>query len=270
VDTGTETVRGNEAAERPGEVALLPPKTPIRVLILEDNEADATLMVHELGRAGYQPEWTRVETEKGFLDGLSHNPDIILSDSNLPQFRGVDARIALRQRGLQIPLIVVSGAAQRAADTETTLAGASGYLYKGHLRRLGELVREVLGSGLSERKPQVWVVDEGPDKGRALAFCLQTLGFRARMFESAQSALTAMTPPATLPMLLVADLKGLEQGGTELLNRCQEGVPKVKTLGLGSTWETGDLIVPTSLPNVVLKKPFDYHELLSAVANVLN
>ena len=56
MDTGTETVRGNEAAERPGEVALLPPKTPIRVLILENNEADATLMVHELRRAGYQPE----------------------------------------------------------------------------------------------------------------------------------------------------------------------------------------------------------------------
>ncbi len=67
--------------------------TPLRVLILEDQPADAELMLHELRRAGFAPVWERVETEAAYLAHLDQSLDIILADYHLPQF---DALRALR------------------------------------------------------------------------------------------------------------------------------------------------------------------------------
>ena len=58
----------------------------IQVLIVEDHPDDAELMVRELRRAGFTPEWVRVETESAYLSALEQNPDVILSDSSLPVF----------------------------------------------------------------------------------------------------------------------------------------------------------------------------------------
>jgi len=54
--------------------------TPLRVLILEDQPADAELMAHELRWAGFAPDWQRVDTESGYLAGLTLNVDVILAD----------------------------------------------------------------------------------------------------------------------------------------------------------------------------------------------
>ena len=54
--------------------------TPLRLLILEDNEVDAELALHELRRAGYQPEWVRVDDEAGFREHLRPELDLILAD----------------------------------------------------------------------------------------------------------------------------------------------------------------------------------------------
>jgi DNA-binding response OmpR family regulator len=60
--------------------------TPLRVLIAEDRPGDAELMVYELKRAGFELEWTRVETEQDYRDQLQTGPDIILADYNLLLF----------------------------------------------------------------------------------------------------------------------------------------------------------------------------------------
>jgi DNA-binding response OmpR family regulator len=60
--------------------------TPLRVLIAEDQPGDAELMVYELKRSGFEPEWTRVETEQDYRDQLQTDPDILLADYNLPLF----------------------------------------------------------------------------------------------------------------------------------------------------------------------------------------
>src|SRR6266536_2111600 len=82
---------------------------PIRVLIVEDNPADAELMVRALRQAGFAPEWERVETEADYLAGLDAAPEVILSDSSLPRFDGIQALDLLKQRGLAIPFVLVSG-----------------------------------------------------------------------------------------------------------------------------------------------------------------
>ena len=78
--------------------------TPIRVLILEDHPADVELMLYELRRAGFEPDWQCVETEPDFLAQLHEDIDVILSDYTMPQFDGPSALRLLQERGLDIPL----------------------------------------------------------------------------------------------------------------------------------------------------------------------
>jgi CheY-like chemotaxis protein len=61
--------------------------TPLRVLIAEDRPDDAELMVYELSCSGFEPKWTRVETEKDYLKELKSVPDVILADHSPPSTR---------------------------------------------------------------------------------------------------------------------------------------------------------------------------------------
>ena len=60
--------------------------TPLRVLMLEDQEVDARLVLRELHTAGFEAKWKRVETETDFLASITPSLDIILADFSLPQF----------------------------------------------------------------------------------------------------------------------------------------------------------------------------------------
>jgi len=121
--------------------------TPLHVLILEDCIMDAELMVHELRRAGFDPQWQRVETEADFLAHLDQKLDIILADYSLPQFDAQRALEHLNQRGLDVPFIIVSGCIGEERAVECMKSGATDYLLKDRLTRLGQAVRK----GLEER-----------------------------------------------------------------------------------------------------------------------
>ncbi len=83
---------------------------PLRVLIVEDSEQDAGLLLRELRRAGYSPVFERVETAREMVDALGREVwDVVLSDYVLPGFSGLAALKILRDRGLDLPFIVVSG-----------------------------------------------------------------------------------------------------------------------------------------------------------------
>jgi CheY-like chemotaxis protein len=60
---------------------------PLRTLIVEDQAADATVIVRELKRAGFDPKWKRVETEEDYLSQLAAAPDVILADSGNPDLK---------------------------------------------------------------------------------------------------------------------------------------------------------------------------------------
>jgi PAS domain S-box-containing protein len=119
-------------------------KKPLRVLLLEDSEDDALLAVNELRRAGFEPEWSRVDTETDYLAHLEPTLDVILADYHLPQFDALKALHRLQQLGLDIPFIVVTGALGDEAAVECLRQGATDYLLKDRPARLGPAVTHAL------------------------------------------------------------------------------------------------------------------------------
>ena len=117
----------------------------IRVLLLEDRKQDAELLVRELRRAEFDPEWTRVETETAFLAALDDSiPDLILADFNLPQYDGISALMHLQERGLDIPFLLVSGTVGEEVAVNAIKRGADDYLIKDRLARLGSAVSRAI------------------------------------------------------------------------------------------------------------------------------
>ncbi|MGH7826106.1 MAG: ATP-binding protein [Candidatus Binatia bacterium] len=118
--------------------------TSLRVLISEDRPADAELMVHELRRCGFEPKWTRVETEQAYLKELQTAPDVILADHTLPGFDAPRALQLLKQSGLDTPLIVVTGSISEEVAVERIKQGAADYILKDRMARLGPAVKRAL------------------------------------------------------------------------------------------------------------------------------
>ena len=117
---------------------------PIRVLILEDRAEDAELMIQELQRSWFEPIYHRLETEPEYLEGLKCEPDVILADYRMPHLDAPRALELLQQKDLDIPFLVVSGAIGEDAAVALMRQGATDYLLKDRLRRLGPAVRRAL------------------------------------------------------------------------------------------------------------------------------
>jgi diguanylate cyclase (GGDEF)-like protein/PAS domain S-box-containing protein len=99
-------------------------------------------MVRELKRAGYELEWQRVDTEGAYVACLDLDWDIVLSDYDMPQFSGLRALALLQERGLEIPFIIVSGVIGEERAVEAMKLGATDYLLKDRLTRLGPAVEQ--------------------------------------------------------------------------------------------------------------------------------
>jgi PAS domain S-box-containing protein len=117
---------------------------PLRVLVVEDNKVDAELIIRELRDAGFEPQWERVDTEAGFRVAIESSPDLILSDYTMPQFDGLAALSILRASGKDIPFILVSGTVGEEIAVESMRRGASDYLLKDRLGRLGSAVERAI------------------------------------------------------------------------------------------------------------------------------
>ncbi len=116
-------------------------KTPLNVLTIEDSADDALLLMNELKSAGFDPTAIRVETEPEYRTGLEAGPDIIFSDYTLPQFSTPRALELLQKSGQEIPFIIVSGTIGEERAVECLKAGATDYVLKDRLQRLGPVVR---------------------------------------------------------------------------------------------------------------------------------
>jgi two-component system cell cycle sensor histidine kinase/response regulator CckA len=117
----------------------------LQLLIVEDNPNDAELVVDELERSGFELDWRRVDTEADYLAELKPSLHLILSDFDMPQFNGLRAlELLKRQPALEIPFIIVSGTIGEETAVATMQNGASDYLLKDRIGRLGSAVRRVL------------------------------------------------------------------------------------------------------------------------------
>lgn len=125
----------------------------IRVLLVEDSEADAFLMLGELKRAGYEATAARVQTAAEMAEMLDNQKwDVVLGDYALPGFGGIAALKLLQSRGVDIPFISVSGMVGEEVAVETMKAGASDYVLKDRLTRLPSAIERELKAAEERRR----------------------------------------------------------------------------------------------------------------------
>lgn len=118
---------------------------PLRVLVVEDSEDDAGLVLREIRRGGYTVESERVETCSDMKKALTRLPwDIIICDNSLPQFSAMEAIKLLKESGLDIPLIIVSGTIGEDAAVAALKAGAHDFFVKGKFARLVPAIQREL------------------------------------------------------------------------------------------------------------------------------
>ena len=118
--------------------------TSLNLLLLEDSLNDAELILDVLREAGFEPASRRVDSKADYLRELDQPTDFILSDFSMPQFTAHDALRLMKERGLDIPFIVVSGCIGEDMAVECMKAGATDYLLKDRLARLGHSVSQAL------------------------------------------------------------------------------------------------------------------------------
>jgi PAS domain S-box-containing protein len=122
----------------------------LRVLLVEDSENDAMLLLRELRRGGYQPHSQRVCTPEDMQEALRaadarNEPfQVVISDYYMPRFSAPDALRLLRELGYDLPFIVVSGKIGEEAAVEIMKAGANDYLTKENMSRLCPAVEREL------------------------------------------------------------------------------------------------------------------------------
>lgn len=132
---------------------------PLNLLLVEDSEDDAFLLLHFLEQGGYEPHYLRVETSDQFQAALKKQDwDLILADYNLPRFSGLAALKLVQEKELDIPFILVSGAIGEETAVTAMKAGAHDYLLKDKLARLAPAVdrelKEALGRQLRRKAEQ--------------------------------------------------------------------------------------------------------------------
>ena len=125
--------------------------SPLRLLLLEDLPDDAELVVRQLRQAGFDPSWRRVDNQADFIAALNEPLDLILADYHLPDFGAPQAQRLLADRRLDVPFIIVSGAVGEGAAVAAMKSGASDYVKKDELGRLGVAAQRELRAAEERR-----------------------------------------------------------------------------------------------------------------------
>jgi two-component system, cell cycle sensor histidine kinase and response regulator CckA len=127
--------------------------TPLNVLIVEDSEEDADLIVLELKRGGYAPDFVRVDTAEGLQRAFGEKPwDLVLSDYSMPHFSVSEALALVRQHAADLPFVIVSATIGEDAAVEAMKAGAHDYILKHRLGRLVPAVQRELRESVVRRE----------------------------------------------------------------------------------------------------------------------
>lgn len=146
-------------------------KKSIRLLIIEDSEDDAELLVRKVTKSGYKIKYTRVESEKEMKSALQQEAwDLIISDYSLPNFTGLSAINLINQLKIDIPFIIVSGAIGEDIAVEAMKAGAHDYIMKDNLARLSPAIERELREAKirNERKQAISALRESEQKYHTL------------------------------------------------------------------------------------------------------
>ncbi|NIR49139.1 PAS domain-containing protein [candidate division KSB1 bacterium] len=126
---------------------------PIRVLIVEDSEDDVLILLRHLRRNGFSPIYEVVETAEAMRAALKKQQcDVIISDYSMPNFDGLTALQTLKETGLDLPFIIVSGVIGEEVAVSAMRAGAHDYLMKNNLTRLIPAIERELQEATERRQ----------------------------------------------------------------------------------------------------------------------
>ena len=165
-------------------------KKPLRVLLLEDNDADAALISHELQRAGTRILLAQVDSAEAFTTALkSFAPDVVLSDHALAQFDSRAALEVLREVRPTVPFIIVTGSLFGAQAGTAIRAGAEDVILKTNMRGLEASISNALAArrrlhALTDRQIQVLKMVAEGHRTREVA---KQLGLSIKTIESHRS-----------------------------------------------------------------------------------
>jgi PAS domain S-box-containing protein len=189
----------------------------LRALIVEDSEDDAVLLLRELQRGGYKVSSARVDTAPAMRAALAREPwDVLISDHVMPQFSGLAALQVLKDSGLDLPFIIVSGAIGEDVAVEAMHCGAHDYIMKGRLARLvpaverelreAEVRRQRRQADLDLRKAHDELEQRVKDRTRELARANEELQRTARELQALNETLEERVRERTAMISLLHDI----------------------------------------------------------------
>jgi signal transduction histidine kinase len=152
------------------------PSRPLRVLHLEDSQLDHELAATHLRRSGLDVEMRRIESEAELRAALREPWDAVLSDFNLPGFGGLQALEIVRAGAQPLPFILLSGEIGEDVAVQAMRHGASDYLLKHNLARLGPALENAIAAAQAERARR--------DADRELALSRQRLSELAQHLQT--------------------------------------------------------------------------------------
>ena len=116
----------------------------LRVLLVEDSEADALLLGRALKRGGFAVICHRVDCQEALEKALEEEWDLVLADHSMPQFSATEALAMVQKRGIDLPFIIVSGQIEEETAVAAMQSGAHDYIMKDRLARLVPAVEREL------------------------------------------------------------------------------------------------------------------------------
>ncbi|HEY1662257.1 MAG TPA: PAS domain S-box protein [Verrucomicrobiae bacterium] len=124
----------------------------LKVLVVEDSENDAQLLLEELRRKNFSPLHERVQTAAEMIAALERRSwDVVISDYVMPNFSAPNALLVLQEKKPGIPFIVVSGTYGEEAAVHMMKAGANDYIVKENLSRLAPAIEREIEAAKSRR-----------------------------------------------------------------------------------------------------------------------
>lgn len=216
---------------------------PLRVLIVEDSASDAELLVRELERCLDAFTWERVDTLAALNLALLEQPDVALVDVMMPALDGTDALRVARRRWPDLPIIVVTGTLDDRGAARVLDAGASDYLLKDRLGRLGGAIERALMARWSREQASTLIggqnrILSGIATGAPLASTLEAI---VRLIES--------QAPGMLCSLMRVDDGVLRPGAApsmpDAYNKAADGHPVGPNVGTCGTaaWSGVEVVV---------------------------
>ena len=234
---------------------------PLNLLLVEDSEEDADLLVLELKRGGYNPLCRRVETAEELAGALGEREwDLVISDYSMPRFSLNAALSMVQERGLDVPFVIVSATIGEEAAVSAMKAGAHDYILKDKLGRLVPAIQRELKE--SEIRRQRRELEDQLRQAQKLESIGLLAGGVAHDFNNlltgilgnASLALEVMDPPEPARTMLNDVIRASERAADltrQLLAYAGKGRFVIQRLNLSDVVREISDLIRTSIPRRV-------------------